>query len=301
MQLVMLDLDIWLVAATIIKAITYGTTLSASGGVIFCFLFRNKISQNEEKSIRRYIKIAVWIAVLMSIVRIFVINIILSGELSGIFDLTLTRMVLESSEGIATGLRVASLLMIQSLCSNKLFYKFYGLTVFVGIVAAASFALVGHAGEVSMKNGYWFIPQGFLLLHLIAVAFWIGSLWPLRLLTESNDGFRVAKIMHHFGQVAVIFVSVLIVAGLFLIWLLLGRINLLWNSVYGQLLMVKFTAAFVLLTMAAINKLLITPKLLLINSKLKMEVLRKYINFEIALVCLILLITASFTTLVGPP
>jgi len=300
MQEILLGLDIWLVVATIIKAITYGATLTVAGGVIFSAILKNQISQNEAKAIRRFILIAAWVAILISILRIFVTNIILSGELSGVFDLALTRIVLESSEGIATGLRLASLITILSLCSDKYYDKFQGVILFAGIVAATSFALVGHAGEVPMKYGFGRIPQGLLLLHLIAVAFWVGALWPLRMLTNSNDILRVAQIMHRFGQIAVIFVSMLIVAGVFLIWLLLGKLDLLWTSGYGQLMLLKLTSVSILLAMAAINKLLITPKYLSKINKFEIGVLQKSINLEIVLVCLILFITACFTTLVGP-
>jgi putative copper export protein len=296
----LLDLDIWLVVATIIKAITYGATLTSAGGVIFCVLFRSQISQNEAKAIRLFILIAAWVAILVSILRIFVTNIILSGEMSGVFDLVLTRMVLESSEGFATGLRLASLMIMISLFSNKYYDKFLGAILFAAIVAATSFSLVGHAGEVSIKYGFGLIPQGLLLLHLIAVAFWVGALWPLKMLTESNDILRVAKIMHRFGQIAVLFVPILIVGGILLIWILLGKLELLWTSAYGQLMLIKLATVSLLLAMATINKLLITPKLLSTNNKFEMGILRKSINIEITLLGLILFVTACFTTLVGP-
>jgi putative copper export protein len=300
MQEILLGLNIWLVIATIFKAITYGATFTASGGVIFCDLFRNQLSKSEAKTIKRFIIIVTWIAILTSFLRILVTNIILSGEFSAVYDLALARMVLESNEGVATGLRLVSLIAILSLSSNKFYDQFESVLLFAAILAATSFSLVGHAGEVSMKYGLGLIPQGLLLLHLIAVAFWVGALWPLRMLTMSNDRFRVAKIMHDFGSIAVIFVSVLIVAGVFLIWLLLGKLDLLWTTEYGQLMLTKLATVSLLLAMAAINKLLITPKLLSQNNKSEMGILRKSINLEIALVGLILFVTASFTTLVGP-
>ena len=296
----MLEPDIWLVVATIMKAVTYGATFSASGGVIFCVLFRDKISQKELESIRGYVLNTSLVAILISILRFFVTNIILSGEFSGIFDLALTRMVLESNEGFATGLRLASLIFILSFCRNKYFDKYQHALLIAAIVATTSFSLVGHAGEVAMKQAFRLIPQGLLFLHLIAVAFWVGSLWPLKILSETNDSFSVAKIMHLFGQKAVMFVSLLIVSGLLLIWLLLGKLNLLWTSVYGQLLLLKLTSVFVLLTIAAINKFRITPKLFSTNSKFEMCLLRKSIIVELVLVGLIFFITSSFTTLVGP-
>jgi putative copper export protein len=300
MEEILLDLNIWLVIATIIKAITYGATFTASGGVIFCNLFSNQLSKSEAKTIRRFTIIVTWIAILTSILRILVTNIILSGEFSAAFDLALARMVLESNEGVATGLRLVSLIAILSLSSDKFYDKFESVLLFAATLAATSYSLVGHAGEVSMKYGLGLFPQGLLLLHLIAVAFWVGALWPLRMLTKSNDRFRVAKIMHDFGGIAVIFVSVLIVAGVILIWLLLGKLDLLWTTEYGQLMLIKLATFGLLLLMAAINKLLITPKLLSTNNKSEMEILRNSINLEITLVGLILLVTASFTTLVGP-
>lgn len=155
-----------------------------------------QISLNEAKTIRCYILIGAWVALLMTILRIFVTNIILSGEVSEVFDFALTRMEVASNEGLATGLRIVSLITILSLFSNKHDDEFHGFLLFAGILAATSFSLVGHAGEVSMKYGFGLIPQGVLILHLIAVAFWVGALLPLRKITDDFDGFRVAKIMH---------------------------------------------------------------------------------------------------------
>jgi putative copper export protein len=296
---VILDLDGWQALAIVVKTATYGATFAAAGGVFFLFLFESLITEQEDRALRRFVVHIAWIAMLLSALRIAVMNGMLSGELSVTLDPSMTRVVLESSEGTATGLRLAAFFAITMMCRNRL----HGIAIWIALSAAAiavtSFALVGHAGEVTIKNGPGLLPQGLLWLHLLAVAFWVGAFWPLHQLTRGDDIARIAKIIERFGALAIVAVSVLTGVGAVLIWLLIGKPEALWSSAYGQLFVVKLFCVALLLALAAMNKLRLTP-LLLRGDPAATVRLRRSINAETVVAALILLVTASFTTVAGP-
>jgi putative copper export protein len=73
-----------------------------------------------------------------------------------------------------------------------------------------------------------------------------------------------------------------------------------WSSDYGRLLATKLVAVILLLSIAAMNKLYLTPRLLLGDAGAA-GALRRSIKAEMVLGGLVLLITAAFTTITGPP
>lgn len=293
------DLDKWQLLAVIVKAGTYGATFAAAGGIIFISLFRTKISEQQCHAILRFIMKMATVSMVLSVLRIGTINVMLSGDLSGMFEVAMTRMVLQSSEGIATGLRLVGLLFIAVLAHTSMRRLRISIAFAAAIVAATSFAWVGHAGEVEVKLGPESLPQFLLCLHLLAVTFWLGALWPLHHLTYDNDLEQSADITYRFGKLAAVIVCLLIVAGALLSSVIIGRIDALWGSSYGQLFMIKLGWVILLLGIAAINKLHLTPRLLR-GDQSAIEKLRLSIKVEMVLASLILFTTAFFTSIVGP-
>ena len=92
----------------------------------------------------------------------------------------------------------------------------------------------------------------------------------------------------------------LIAAGLGLLWMMLGDFADLWRSVYGRYVMLKLTLVAALLCLAAFNKLNLTPRLLGGETR-ALQALRTSVRLELLLGVLILLATATLTTVTGPP
>jgi putative copper export protein len=295
----LVDLDGWQALAIVVKATTYGASFAAAGGTMFLACFSDLVSEQEDRVTRRFIIRMAAVAIGTSVLRIAVLNGMLSGELSGMLDVAITRMVLESSEGAVTGLRVASLLVIAIMCRKRA----HGVALYTALsaafCAATSFALVGHTSEVTIPFGFGVLPQILLSLHLLAVTFWLGALCPLHHSTHGNDTARIAATMERFGKLAAAVVGLLIAVGVLLLWLLLGEPEALSGTAYGQLFVVKLFCVALLLALAAINKLRLTP--LLCRGKHAAVVnLRRSIKTEMLVAGLILLVTASFTTVIGP-
>ena len=296
---VILDLNGWQVLACLFKTLTYGSSFACSGGVLFLAWFSPKLSCTEAQTIKRFILCMTASAITFSVIRIALINGMLSGELSEMFNLNMTKVVLNSSEGTSTCLRLAGLIAIAILCRSRMQTIERRFAVCGAIIVSTSFAWVGHTNEVIEKYGGSLFPEGLLILHLIAVSLWLGSLWPLRILTYGDDPVRVAAIIHRFGQLITVVVALLIVAGSSLLWMIVGQPDALFFSAYGQMAVVKIIWVALLLTIAMINKFWLTPLLINGNSN-TMTQLKYSINAEIAIAGIILLVTACFTTLVGP-
>jgi putative copper resistance protein D len=82
--------------------------------------------------------------------------------------------------------------------------------------------------------------------------------------------------------------------------MLLGDPTALWASTYGRCVILKLALVAFILGLAAFNKLRLTPRLLAGDRRAVGE-LRNTIRFELLLGGVILAVTATFTTMTGPP
>jgi putative copper export protein len=206
--------------------------------------------------------------------------------------------VLASAEGLSTELRIAGLALVLTMLHPRVRNGLLWIPLVGGVMATLSIGVAGHAAELPTASGV--AAQWLVSIHLLAVAFWLGALWPLHRLTKQKDEARVAAAMLGFGKMAAIVVSVLMAAGGLLLWQLIGKPEELWQSAYGNLILAKLTGVALLLSLAGINKLRLTPMLFRGDTS-AIGVLQKTIVAETVVAGLILLFTAAITTLTGPP
>ena len=160
------------------------------------------------------------------------------------------------------------------------------------VAVAISFAQVGHAlGEPKAALAV------LLVMHLLAAAFWVGALVPLYKAARDPAG---ADLLHHFGNVAAFGVVVLIIAGTTLAWLLSGSVTALFGTAYGLALLLKVTIVAGLLGFAALNKVRLVPALRA-EKPGSILALRRSISMELLAVIMILLATATLTSVTTPP
>ncbi|MGB4248652.1 MAG: CopD family protein, partial [Pseudohongiellaceae bacterium] len=174
--------------------------------------------------------------------------------------------------------------------------KFHGITLgsclTIGgiVILLYSFTTSGHLANADV------LVQLALVLHVMTVSLWIGSLYPLLRFSQTHEPSSIQQIMHTFGKVATWIVSVLLLCGLSLAWLLLGGVSDLVTTNYGKGLGVKIVLVVTLLLIAARNKLRLTPAMLQpgIGARLSLA-----IRIEILIALLILLTTAIITVIIG--
>jgi len=131
------------------------------------------------------------------------------------------------------------------------------LSVLGGLIAIWSFDHVGHiSGRDTM------LLDLALMLHLLAIALWIGVLTPLkRLASSSNTYATAADVGHRFGIIASVTVPVLIIVGGYMGYQLAGSFSALIGTGYGQALIIKVLLVGGLVGLAAANKLRFIPAL----------------------------------------
>jgi copper transport protein len=157
-----------------------------------------------------------------------------------------------------------------------------------------SFALSGHV----VTAGPRWLTSPPLLIHVAAAAFWAGSLLPLGRALSRPTG-EAGSLLQRFSALAVWAVGVLILAGLVLAWVQVRQPGALLSTEYGRLLLLKLALVGGLLVLAALNRVRLTPALVRGEAEAPRR-LRRSIGTEVALVAVILGITAALGTTPPP-
>ncbi|WP_299971417.1 CopD family protein [uncultured Roseobacter sp.] len=283
-------IDGLVVLAILAKAIGYSAALIAIGGVLFSFIFEKRAEVSVLHLARKLAVGAALVGLAVLAVRFGIRAARISGMgFEGATDPMMLGFVWESPLGNAAIWRGIGEVAILAL----LIPRFGQWIAMAGTVAVAiSFAQVGHAlGEPRAALAV------LLVLHLLAAAFWVGALIPLRRAALAPAG---ADLLHYFGNLAAGGVAALILAGTSLAWLLSGSATALFGTAYGLALLVKVAIVTVLLGFAAWNKVRLVPDLRA-EKPGAAHALRRSISMEILAVVLILLATATITSVSTPP
>jgi putative copper export protein len=283
----------WDAAAIALKTLTYAATLGAAGAVFFLRYSGALITRAQRSKVRRIVLSLAVLSVLAGAAHIMVSAGSMSGAAAGMWDGSLLGMVWQAGAGRANAIRAVGLLLAALIVwSDRPSWR----ALLGAALAATSFAWTGHARSLNPDV----IPVLLICTHLLGVAFWLGALMPLLIVARGGDLPRTAATAARFGKAAVFVVGVLVAAGAILVWMLLGSLAALWESTYGRFVMLKLALVAGLLGLAAFNKLRLTPRLRGGDAGAARS-LRTSIGLELLVGILILGVTATFTTLTGPP
>jgi len=178
-----------------------------------------------------------------------------------------------------------------------------------GLLAAGAALLVpgiaGHAGQTS--------PRGISLaldwLHLVSGSIWVGGLIGLIVVSVGLGATRriagLSVCVPRFSRVAFVSVLLLIASGTGASIIHLPSISSLWNTSYGQTLLVKIALLGAAMLLAPINMLRNTPRLA--NAEVQPKeaegaatLLRRLVSGEIVLVVAAIFAAATLSSLAPP-
>lgn len=284
----------WNVVAVVIKALSYATLLVAGGGVLFMAIFAPQLNPIERRRVMQLMRAIAVAALFFTVARVMVLSGMLGDDITAMWDWSMISMVLQGSEGNAAVVRLIGLIAVAAFSFGNSLTQ--AVAAFGALAIAVSFGLTGHTGSV----GPGAIPRVLVVIHVLAASYWIGALAPLYSIAAADDRTRVAAILTSFGNIAAGVVGTLIVAGAVMLWILLGSLEAIFTSDYGRLFILKLALVGALLLLAALNKFRLTPAIAAgdVNAALA---LRRSITAEMLLASAILIVTAVFTTVVGPP
>ena len=240
--------DAFGLAAIVTKFALYLGVMTSAGTVIATLMFR----------LDRTRGLAVAFAVLGLMATILAFSLRganLTGNVSGMIDPEMLGLLWTTPVGTALLLRLVGLcLLITGLFMGRVGTW---VSVLGGVIAIWSFDHVGHvSGRDTM------LLDVALTLHLLAVALWIGVLTPLKRLASLSGTYALAAdVGHRFGVVASVTVPVLFIVGGYMGYELVGSLEALISTGYGQALSIKMLLVGLLLGLAAANKLRFIPAL----------------------------------------
>ncbi len=176
----------------------------------------------------------------------------------------------------------------------------------MGFLGAVAWS--GHGGATPGLRGEVHVAAD--ALHLIAAGGWIGGLLPLGLLLARAEKMPYAvgvNIAHdaalRFSTLGIAAVATLIITGLVNTWVLVGSVQALVEFQYGRLLLLKIAIFLVLLAVAAVNRMRLTPRLAVTakgGSQASMDALRRLKRncvVETALALAILIVVGALGTI----
>lgn len=217
----------------------------------------------------------------------------LGGTLDAIGDPSLRQLVLDSPVTTACAWRLLGLMLIG--VGTAWGTPAGGTAAVLGAgLMFAGFAQVGHA-----SIGPWRPLLGVLLwLHLAVAAFWFGSLLPLFRIVRSEPAMAAGAIVRQFSGIATWIVPGLFAAGLMMAAILIGNPQRLLTP-YGAMIAGKATLFAVLMGAAALNKWRYGPALEHGDGAAAAG-LRRSMALEMALIAVVLSLTAVLTTFFSP-
>ena len=298
-----MELSLWALALLTCKLSIYLGFVAVVGGVTTLLVFGSS-AKMLGCSLDRYLWLSTGLALLSTILAFFVqVGALADSGFSGMWHPLFRTILWNSAVGESTlwrGLGFALMLVVLATLLTSREFAGAGwlrILMFVFWIIALyplvfSFSLVGHVAELNL------LAQLALSLHVLAIAWWMGALWPLWLSCKKLDQKSLYRIMHRFGQMARYAVALLIGSGVLVVIQLLDSISALWVTEYGRILSIKLVGVSAILLLALFHKMRLVPALL---SQPKNSIrLARSIQVELVLGSLILLTTAVLTTLVGP-
>jgi putative copper resistance protein D len=268
-------------AVVLLRALTYAGAIALAGAVLFQASFPHA-SDAVFPVLKRQILAGFLLLLIIEPLRYGAFQLAISdGQLPLAFGPELRWMGMETPIGQAGLLRLAAAAVIATV---GLRWPPVGLTAALAVIG--SFLLEGHTAASEAR----LLVAPLLFIHLAAVHWWIGALYPLIAMTRRAEPSEAVATVKLFGDRAILVVAGLLSAGALLVLLLSGA-TLDLDIAYQQRLLIKLGLVALLLGLAAVNKLWLTPQLK-DDYALGARRLRTSIRAEITVAALILCASA---------
>ena len=171
------------------------------------------------------------------------------------------------------------------------FRVFYRLNAAALLLLLLSFQATGHVAPLSLP------ARIALVIHVIGVALWLGSLLPLLRATGIYQREQAQLLLSQFSSRATVMVTALLVAAAYLLTQLLSTPTELLSSGYGASLLLKIVLVCALLSLAALNRWWLVPLLTRPGAMLH---IRRSITLEMVFGFFVLAVTVFLSTVIGP-
>jgi copper resistance protein D len=271
----------------IVKLLSLLAVLQSCGLALFVALYRQDLS-GTVPALARLTLVSALVAVGLVLASHWMMAARMSGTWSGLFDLALLKLSALSSGGLAAACRILGMGMLAlAIARNVKWLALIGI-----MLALGSFALSGHSTTFSPRV----VLAPLLMLHVLIAIYWLGALPALSMVARYE---RSVVAIEKFSKHATTLVPILAIAGAGMAFMFVPS----WSglaSPYGAALMLKMNGFFVLLLVAAFNKLRLVPALRSGDASAR-ALFRRTAMLEYALIAAVLAATSLLTTVLSPP
>jgi putative copper resistance protein D len=257
-----------------VRAIHFGATMMVTGGVFFlAFIaepaFRAAKGAGIAAAVRARLALMAWIGLAVTVLS-GAVWLVLQAErmsehsLAEVFSQGIVWTVLSETDfGSAWMVRLGLAGLLAAILPSLGWQPARAAAVLVSAALIGTLAWAGHAAAGSDVEGAIHLAAD--ILHLVAAAAWVGALIPLALLLRAahleQTAAPVARVaVLRFSSLGIASVGTLAVTGLINTWMLVGSIEALVETEYGNLLVAKVALFLVMLSFGAINRLWLTPR-----------------------------------------
>jgi putative copper resistance protein D len=178
----------------------------------------------------------------------------------------LATMLNETQFGLVSKFRFALAIILAACLAYDRVGPLRWLALGAALGLTAAIAWTGHAGATPGQAGSLHLAAD--VLHLCGASAWIGGLVSLVLLLAGAGRRRTlagASLAHdaarRFSTLGIVSVAMLVASGGVNAWILVGSLHALLATEYGQLLVLKIVVFVMMLMLAAVNRLVLTPQL----------------------------------------
>jgi putative copper export protein len=220
-------------------------------------------------------------------------------EMPGMQSVSMTAMAMNTRWGFALRLEIgaAFLALLFFTQAVRRVWGAWPVASIWAIVLTVTPALAGHAAA-SPRFTALMIAADFL--HVLGAASWLGGLLvvmvvgiPLSLTVDGTERWStVASLVNSFSPIALTAAAVVVVSGVIASWVHLERLSALWQTAYGQVLLIKLFLVAITLTIGAYNFRRVQPRLV---SQDGAGHLKRSATIELSVGFLILVVTGFLT------
>lgn len=291
-----MDIGPWTLLTLLGRFIFYTCVASAIGGIFSSVLLARH--REAAQVITRYIGYGCLVGIFVAIYNLFIqVGAMVDQGLIGVFDTNMILIMLKTSVGHALLFELIGFSLIGICAWWSLRHALkprhipsLSISVLGCLFLIASFSQVGHFAEAPWAE------KAAISFHILAMSLWIGSLYPLWVVSRTADIFAIQLSMETFGRLAVGIVGVLVACGVTMGILLVKDFHTLISTGYGRGLLLKIVLVSALLLLAASNKWLTVPHL---HRDGFSQRLSRAIILEMSLASFIFLVTSVITIVIG--
>ena len=187
--------------------------------------------------------IYIWLAVTFIYILIQ-IAYLLEQPLSASFDLTVIRSYLtQTSIGKSYLVQMIGIAIVLLIPLKKVISTYVALLISVVAITAPVFQSHGST------SGYHGLAIGALVVHVIALSFWVGGLFGLTQLSKANKLIALPR----FSEIALWSAIAVVLTGAATAWTRLDSIQA-WQSKYGAVTLLKIFLAITLIGFGALHR-----------------------------------------------